>query len=865
MIKQPVRTNVSDLIKTTMGSQFVIPVYQRSYTWRPEAETARLMGDIQDLLKDRSATHFLGIIISMETDVSAMFKEIQIVDGQQRLTTSFIFLLALKRVALEHNNENIAGMIDDYYLYNRHSSQEALLRLKPAVGNDDTFAHLYYGSYKDLDHNQKETPVYRNYDYIYRRVEEFSKSWSLVEILDTLGRLDVLSFPLSEDDNAQQIFESINSTGAPLTSSDLIRNYILMNDSSGVQERNYELYWQPLEKRIPDPARLEEFFRCYLAGKTYSLPARRDTYQAFKSWWNASDASKEDKLRDIAANCRYYDAIYNGPYEDAEVEAALQDFRYTDSRTPAPFLLGMFDLKEKGTIRGADLAKVIRLVDTYLTRRALLGLDVSMMGRYFPHLLQSVLHTFQPGHSSIYEVTKLCLVNYNRGRALAMPTDKQIRSTLKETNAYSLLCIRPVLERIEHHGATAKVDTSDLNIEHIMPQHPNAWWKKNSGAKDEDEYSFYANLIGNLTLCAQYDNTRIGNEDFDYKKKVLSRTLHIRMNSGILNSPSWGIKEIRQRCETMANEIIAIYPYESAHERAKPKRQANPVILLNTPSVNARAMDRGTQGVEVLSGSSMRPYGQKEMRSMQGIYRSLMEKGVIYEDENGTVQFARSWRFTDRNRAAQFLMHRGGDNTDAWTYEDGSPLKETQAAKAGKEIREPKGDPTVVKQKNTGGKAVSSPQAAENSKSRKPHQEASVTQGHKSSHSHSASEKKTMSDPGSQQKKKENPGRNDHAKKASSHRPPLKKTHPEQNKSVPKTTQPLPQASEKKMSEPRRHSGNGSSHSSRRPKTMAEKMGMKPQVDSKEIKKEEETVRKSGGASFLLQLLGRKKNHSSNS
>ena len=225
MIKQPVRTNVSDL-------------YQRSYTWRPEAETARLMGDIQDLLKDRSATHFLGIIISMETDVSAMFKEIQIVDGQQRLTTSFIFLLALKRVALEHNNENIAGMIDDYYLYNRHSSQEALLRLKPAVGNDDTFAHLYYGSYKDLDHNQKETPVYRNFDYIYRRVEEFSKSWSLAEILDTLGRLDVLSFPLSEDDNAQQIFESINSTGAPLTSSDLIRNYILMNDSSGVQERN---------------------------------------------------------------------------------------------------------------------------------------------------------------------------------------------------------------------------------------------------------------------------------------------------------------------------------------------------------------------------------------------------------------------------------------------------------------------------------------------------------------------------------------------------------------------------------------------------------------------------------------------------
>lgn len=863
MIKQPVRTNVSDLIKTTMGSQFVIPVYQRSYTWRPEAETARLMGDIQDLLKDRSATHFLGIIISMETDVSAMFKEIQIVDGQQRLTTSFIFLLALKRVALEHNNENIAGMIDDYYLYNRHSSQEALLRLKPAVGNDDTFAHLYYGSYKDLDHNQKETPVYRNFDYIYRRVEEFSKSWSLAEILDTLGRLDVLSFPLSEDDNAQQIFESINSTGAPLTSSDLIRNYILMNDSSGVQERNYELYWQPLEKRIPDPARLEEFFRCYLAGKTYSLPARRDTYQAFKSWWNASDASKEDKLRDIAANCRYYDAIYNGPYEDAEVEAALQDFRYTDSRTPAPFLLGMFDLKEKGTIRGADLAKVIRLVDTYLTRRALLGLDVSMMGRYFPHLLQSVLHTFQPGHSSIYEVTKLCLVNYNRGRALAMPTDRQIRSTLKETNAYSLLCIRPVLERIEHHGATAKVDTSDLNIEHIMPQHPNAWWRKNSGAKNEDEYSFYANLIGNLTLCAQYDNTRIGNEDFDYKKKVLSKTLHIRMNSEILNSKTWGVKEIRQRCETMADEIIAIYPYESAREQAKPKRQADPVILLNTPSVNARAMDRGSQGVEVLSGSSMRPYGQKEMRSMQGMYRSLMEKGVIYEDENGTVQFSRNWRFSDRNQAAQFLMHRGGDNTDAWTYEDGSPLKETKEEKniqssvkqknpATSETKvQPSRQTQTKKPKAAAGKQERSTSSMDTKKSSQPNRSGS---GNHSS-SHQNHRKPAAQNQGQKQKtqsKQNHPSSSDH---------PSKKTQPQNNAADRQSHS----SQQNHSTESRHYSGKGSLHGSRRPKTMAEKMGMKPQMDTKEIKKEEETVRKSGGASFLLQLFGRKKNQSSGS
>jgi uncharacterized protein with ParB-like and HNH nuclease domain len=671
-----------------MGSQFVIPVYQRNYTWNPEAETKRFMNDMGDLLSGATKNHFLGILIYMESDISHMFKQIQIVDGQQRLTTSFIFLLALKAIALEQKENDVAGMIDDYYLYNRHASEQAKLRLKPTVSDDDVYAKLVYGSTRDLDRRDKESNVYRNYDFIYQRIAEYAKKHSLLAILDTLGQIDLLVFPLSETDNAQQIFESINSTGAPLTSADLIRNYVLMNDTNEVQERNYKLYWQPLESYFPESRRLEEFFRYYLAAKTYNLLNRRDVYDGFKDYWNNSSETREERMREIFRYCRFYNEIYNGPAEKNDVEAVLKLFRYNESRVPAPFLMEMFRLEDDGTITSETLCKIIKLVDTYLMRRSLCGNDTNSLSRYFPQLLRSVMNSYKKKHGDLYEITKLFLVNYNRGKALAMPTNDQLKGQLREINAYSLMCIRPVLERIEHYGATAEVDTSNLNIEHIMPQHPNAYWKKAANAKDDDEYTFYVNLIGNLTLCAEYDNTRMGNQDFAFKKKVLSKTLHIRMNTEILQKDGWTPKDILSRCDEMAKTIIAIYPYDESRNSTADTRDDD-IIVLSAPSVNAKALYHNPKSIEILSGSTMHAYGPQEMKSMKNLCRDIMAMGILSEEENGQIQFEKNYRFHDLNTAAQFLLHRGGDNVSAWTRENGTSFIETKDAEPAKEQPKP--------------------------------------------------------------------------------------------------------------------------------------------------------------------------------
>lgn len=683
MLKQPVRISLSDFIKTTMGSQFVIPVYQRIYTWSPEKETARFMNDIQDLLEKRTDNHFLGIIIYLDAEISAMFRQLQIVDGQQRLTTSFIFLLALKKEAEEKKDLNTAGMIDDYYLYNKHASEEGSIRLKPAVAADDVFARLVYGNEKDLTHKEMESAVYRNYDYIRRRIRSMEKSHSLIEILDVLSRIDILEFPLSEKDNTQQIFESINSTGAPLTSADLIRNYVLMNHTNEVQERYYSMYWQPMEEAYPESRKLEEFFRFYLAVKTYDLLNRRDVYEGFKKFWNENTSDTEDKLKEITRYCRYYQVIYEGPSEDAEIEKCLYDFRLSDTKTAAPFLMEIFHLLDEGEISSNDTCAEIRLIDSYLMRRSLCGMDSASLSRYFPSLLRSVLSAHRKNEKQdILSLTKLNLITYNRGKSLAMPTDEQLRTSMCEANAYAMMNIRTVLERIEHHGATARVDTSNLNIEHIMPQHPNDWWKKNGGARDDEEYTFLSNLIGNLTLCASYDNTRMGNEDFAFKKQILSKTLHIRMNTEILKKNIWNKQEILKRCQTLANEIIRIYPYNGANalktENVASVKSSEDIYVLGAPTVNARAILHNDSDVEVLSGSTMKAYGSREMKKMRVLFQEMDEKGVFHEIDQGRIQFTQSYHFDSLNSAAQFLMHRGGENSSAWKKEQPSDTWENK-------------------------------------------------------------------------------------------------------------------------------------------------------------------------------------------
>ena len=331
-----------------------------------------------------------------------------------------------------------------------------------------------------------------------------------------------------------------------------------------------------------------------------------------------------------------------------------------------------------------------------------------------------------------------------------MPSDEQLKTSLREINAYSLMVIRPVLERIEHDGATARVDTHDLNIEHIMPQHPNAYWQKHGGAANADEYAMITNLIGNLTLCSAYDNTRMGNEDFAFKKKVLSKTLHIRMNTEILKRKTWNKEAILKRCDDLAEKIIRLYPYvKTKTERAVVR---DDILVLSSPTTDARAIFHGPERIEVLAGTSFKVYGQGEMKKMRILYDDLAGRGILHEHASGEASFDAPVFFNSLNEAAQFLMHRGGENTSAWTYEDGrrigGTLRDLAALKKEKTSRKEKRVPK--KKKSAPVKHVQAVSQRKQERKKKPQKAASYpkrrnTRGFAPQSTHPKSEKQIVS------------------------------------------------------------------------------------------------------------------------
>ncbi|MGL5042795.1 MAG: DUF262 domain-containing protein [Culicoidibacterales bacterium] len=556
----PARTGLLDFVQKSIGTQFVIPVYQRNYTWGPKKETLKLLEDIKMILEGKDDVHFMGIIMYLPKSISFSFHQLLIVDGQQRLTTFFLILLAIRKRARADGNEQLAEIIDNQYLYNKYVEDENKLRLKPLVSDDDVYGKLVSGLDFQLVENDFSSNVYRNFGEIEQWLKGVCVDASLNDVMQALDKLYIISIPLLDSDNAQQIFESINSTGAPLTSADLIRNYILMNYTNDLQEHYYLTYWKTLESLQPDSYKLEEFFRYYLSIKNYVIPNKRDVYTDFKVFWEKSTVKTEAKLVDIINYARYYNAIFVDEHENGALMSILSDLRKNKVALVSTFLVEMYGLYDTQKITLNTLIDLIKIIQGYLVRRWVCHVDTSAISRYFPLLLAAVLSACDGNYDDIVAKTKYHLVNLNKSKGYFMPTDEQIVQSLENNNAYLITCLRGLLDTIENFNNNAPVDLRSLNVEHIMPKTASSYWLKNSGVGEQD-YDKYCNLIGNLTLSAIFDNSKMGNGDFEMKKELLKNTNHLRINENVLKQDSWGKTDIIRRTNWMIEQIILIYPY----------------------------------------------------------------------------------------------------------------------------------------------------------------------------------------------------------------------------------------------------------------------------------------------------------------
>lgn len=290
------------LLKDLLGGNnkiFEIPLFQRNYNWSIN-NCRELYDDILVSYKNNSK-HFIGIFIHYNSLVSTPKTSNVLIDGQQRLTTIMLFLCAIREISTDRN---LKRSINDEFIYNTNKNIKFRFKLKQNNFDNDNFGKVLNGDLQSID---TKSQIYINYSKFVEWITEDLKNINLKKLLETIKNIESVEIILKNDnmDRVQQIFEKINSTGQPLTSADLIRNYLLF---AGNMEEQQQLYnkWTCIEK-IVGQNNITSFVRSYTIRYSFENITVRNVYSAFKLQFK--NMSHNKILDDMLKYSIYYSII----------------------------------------------------------------------------------------------------------------------------------------------------------------------------------------------------------------------------------------------------------------------------------------------------------------------------------------------------------------------------------------------------------------------------------------------------------------------------------------------------------------------------------------------------------------------------
>lgn len=641
----PIKVGILELLRGVNGAQFVIPAYQRNYTWTAKKEVNQLLDDLLSVLTNERSKHFVGIIIYLEKAITPFHWERSVIDGQQRLTTIFLTLYAMKELLHEDGDNFAAENLESCYLINPHTEINKY-KLKPLVSDDEVYQHIVK---RDFSHiSNRNSNVYKNFIYIKDYLRRLSGAYTLNEVLSAMNKLYIVCVPIGEEDYPQKIFESINATGAKLTASDLIRNFLLMPIISDMQDEYYAKYWKRVEELVDyDAKRLEAFFRFFVMAKKRSLVNKNAVYQSFTKWYDEckNELGIETIFIEIVNYAKYFNLLYKAPIGEVEPELrnAILEYRLNESEMPAPLLMELYSIhmqiNEIGEppITAKQLSDIIIILNSYLMRRSLCGMDTSDISNYFPELLKRLLNFCNGDYSFIVDTFKRFLIDSNRTNGKEMPDDLRLVECIKNANMYRLRqWVSIFFRKLESEDNPAPVDFSALSIEHLMPQTATPLWLASLEC-DKDAYERNVNRLGNLTFAARSDNSRMGNRVWEYKNKVLASTMHLKMNAQLLNCEKWKLENIDNRTDELIKEIARLYPYFGSKEE---KAGYKISIYIEEKDVKASGFYYvDTEEVEIEANSTLkRCVAEEEQDEYMESFRTLLiEKGFIRLDGENLV------------------------------------------------------------------------------------------------------------------------------------------------------------------------------------------------------------------------------------
>ena len=570
------KTNIASLLQ---GSKhFVVPCYQRPYSWTQE-QCRTLFDDLLRLSKSRQqdpkTTHFLGSVVLQEHKA----RQCLVIDGQQRLITTYLLYLALAHAKQEPVGRKLPFTLAD----------EEQLNL------DQLFAAPTGASSESL--------LTQNHQFFCEQLKQVS---DLAVLEQAIQGLELVVIKLEEGDDPQLIFESLNSKGQDLTEGDKVRNFVLMGfNSSEAVASYYQDLWLPIERNCLEghtKDSLSNFIKDYLMIKFGRKVKEHELYFEFKEYVHrtAEDSQRSldevnlEIMRELGDYSKLFARInacsyalfkdrdtdlsaYQRDRLQKDIELYLRGLNHLDHSSDGHmahtfFTMECMRMHQLGLIRCEELRHILKLLETFMLRRWVCANPSQGLVTWFVRMFNA-LKRRQEGDDLLSKLERIvCLkepgLDYLQNE---MPTDDKFVACLHDKALYLRdhgkfkRSLFHLLERLENglSDEQAKIDDS-YSIEHVMPQTLTDVWREELGPDAEAIHQDWLHRLGNLTLTAY--NSKYSNRPFAVKCHMEHgfASSPVRMNQAIAQCEHWGLSELEQRTKSLIERALKIWPYPAA-------------------------------------------------------------------------------------------------------------------------------------------------------------------------------------------------------------------------------------------------------------------------------------------------------------
>ena len=535
--------------------------------------------------------HFVGSIVNIaEQAMPTGVQKYMIIDGQQRLTTLSLLLIALRDYAEEHPEDGTinARRIDNMLLKNEYEDGDERYKLLLTETDRDLLISLVE---KKPISDPGLSRILSNYSFFAGKIADMELQPK--DVYEAIGKLQIVNITLDRNvDDAQAIFESLNSTGKELSESDLIRNYVLMGLEPSEQRYVYEHMWRPMELLFDyekQDSVMDRFFRDYLTMKTTRIPKIDRVYEGFKAYHlNCEFSTIRELCADLLTYATYYTNMVFRRSDKAVLKSLYSDIGDLRMEVAFPFLLKVHNDCTEGVITEDDFIEIIKMCISYVFRRSICDIPTNSLNKTFATLRNEIKADDYMNSIKAFFVL--------RDDYKEFPDDEKFEKAFVSRDIYNMRSRNFILSHLENFGNKAPINIENYTIEHIMPQNsnPRDEWKTMLGANWKEVQKTYLHTIGNLTLTAY--NSEMSDNPFMVKMDMEGgfKESALRLNAYLVKLTEWNEQHIKERAKLLAEkaEQIWTYPEITAAELAPYQVEEKPAQKYTIDSYDINAFTR---------------------------------------------------------------------------------------------------------------------------------------------------------------------------------------------------------------------------------------------------------------------------------